>query len=178
MENRLKLHVPALNELWYRQHLMQDPDTMKYNRGYDLSFEGYDRETGCIAFPDSVWAGWHRFFIGQEPERFYAYIQRTQDGRFVGEVNVHRNGGAYWHEMGVVVEAKYRGLGYGTEALELLLRHAFEELHSEAVHNDFESDRDHAVRMHLAAGFTEYRREGDQLELLITREQWLQRKHS
>ena len=51
----LYLHVPKLDELWYRKKLLEDPKTMSYNRGYELDFDGYDKETGCIAVPESKW---------------------------------------------------------------------------------------------------------------------------
>ena len=175
MENRLCLHVPALSELWYRKQLMEDPATMDYNRGYNLPFDGYHPETGCIDFPEGEWADWHAYFIGQEPERFYAYVMRKADGVFIGEVNIHRNPDALWHDMGVVIEGRYRGMGYGKEALSLLLAHAFEGLHADAVHNDFEDARSAAVRVHRACGFTEFSRENGVLELLITREQYEKR---
>lgn len=43
MKETLYLHIPSYPELWYRQKIMQDPDTMRYNRGYDLPFDGYDK---------------------------------------------------------------------------------------------------------------------------------------
>ena len=51
----LALHVPALDELWYRERLLADPDTMRYNRGYHLNVPGYHDDTGCIDFPQSQW---------------------------------------------------------------------------------------------------------------------------
>lgn len=175
MDERLMLHVPAYEELGYRRDLMADPATMAYNRGYDLSFAGYDRETGCVAFPKDQWRSWYADFVGREPQAYYAYVVRRRDGAFVGEVNVHNWNGGPWHDMGVLIEARYRGLGYGAEALELLLHHAFFDMGVAAVHNDFETDRDAAVKMHLACGFREYRRENGLVELLITREAYLQR---
>ena len=172
MNERLYLHIPSYEELWYRQRLMQDPVTMSYNKGYNLDFDGYDRETGCIAFPESEWADWYAWFIGQEPLRYYAYIVRKTDGAFIGEVNVHKSPDAPWYEMGIVLEAKYRGKGYSGEALHLLLRHAFEEMNAGAVRNSFETTRTAAVRLHLAAGFTEYRCENGILELSLSREQY------
>ena len=70
----LYLHTPSYEELWYRQKIMQDSDTMSYNKGYDLDFEGYDKATGCLAFPEQKWADWYTYFNGQEPQRFYAYV--------------------------------------------------------------------------------------------------------
>lgn len=173
---RLCLYVPTLEELRYRQKLMEDPATMDYNRGYDLPFAGYDRETGCIAFPPEEWAEWYRWFIGREPERFYAYLARKSDGAFLGEVNVHKSGTQPWYEMGIVLEGCYRGQGYAGEGLALLLKYAFDVMGVPAVHNDFEDTRAAALRTHLAAGFAEYRREGGIVELLITREQWEKRR--
>lgn len=172
MEDKLALHIPAFEELWYRQRLLQDPATMSYNKGYDLNFSGYDQNTGCIAFPEEKWRGWYDSFIGREPERFYAYVVRLEDRAFIGEVNVHKSAAAPWYEMGIVLEAKYRGQGYAAQALKLLLKYAFESLNAEAVHNDFEVTRNAAVRTHLAAGFSEYKRENGILELLITQEKW------
>lgn len=172
----LYLHIPTFEELWYRRKMMQDPDTMSYNRGYRLDLEGYDNETGCIAFPEKDWADWYAYFIGQEPERYYAYIVRASDDVFIGEVNVHKNQTADWYEMGIVLEAKYRGRGYAAEALKLLLEHAFEEMGADAVHNDFEVERAAAVRTHLNAGFTECRQENGILELMISKEQYLSQK--
>ena len=170
-EKRLALHIPALDELWYRQQLMEDPKTMSYNKGC-APFEGYDSKTGCIAFPKEEWQSWYEYFIDSEPERFYAYIVRLEDGTFLGEVNVHKNESAGWYETGIVLEAKYRGMGYAEEALRLLLKHAFEKIGADAIHNNFEDVRDAAVRTHVATGFREYRRKNGLLELLITKEQW------
>lgn len=169
--HELHLQVPSFDELWYRKQLMEDPATMDYNRGYDLPFQGYNPETGCMAFPESEWRSWYGYFIGNEPERFYAYIAQD-DGTFLGEVNVHRSDAQPWYEMGIVIEAKYRGQGYSLPALRLLLKYAFEVLRAPAVHNDFEETRAAALRLHLAAGFTFYRQENGIVELLITREQF------
>ncbi|MCI9142754.1 MAG: GNAT family N-acetyltransferase [Lachnospiraceae bacterium] len=178
MKESLYLHIPTYEELWYRRQFMEDPATMSYNRGYDLDFDRYDPETGCIAFPKEKWADWYAYFIGQEPERYYAYIVRESDGAFLGEVNVHRSQDKPWYEMGILLEAKYRGKGYAAEALELLLKHAFEDMGAEAVHNYFEAEREAAVRLHLAAGFTVYHQEKGVLKLLISREEYFRQRRS
>ena len=73
---------------------------------------------------------------------------------------------------GIVLEAKFRGQGYAVEALKLLLEYAFVNLNVDAVHNSFEMNRMAAIRTHLSAGFKEYNKENDNIELLITREQY------
>ncbi len=169
--NRLYLYVPNIEELTYRQMLMSDIDTMSYNKGYNLDFEGYHKDTGCIDFPESEWQEWYNYFIGNEPERFYAYIVRKEDNTFIGEVNVHKSCDDYY-DMGIVIEAKYRGNGYAKEALNLLLQYAFETLKVNAVHNDFEDDRTAAMKIHLDCGFKVVRRENGCIHLLITSEDY------
>lgn len=176
MDEALFLHIPSYGELWYRQRLLQDAKTMDYNKGYDLDFDGYDQKTGCIAFPEPKWAGWYDFFIGREPERFYAYIARETDGAFLGEVNLHRAADGDWHEMGIVLEARHRGRGYAAGALRLLLAHAFEVLGASAVRNTFEAARAAALRAHLAAGFVQTGRENGVVELTIPREAYFRER--
>ena len=175
MNEKVDLYTPKLEELWYREQMMLDPDTMSYNKGYE-EFEGYDKETGCIAFPPNRWNAWYDYFIGNEPQRFYAYIVRIEDGKFIGEVNLHKSKENDWYEMGIVLEARYRGLWYSIEALKLLLKHAFITMNASAVHNKFEIERKAAIQTHLSAGFTEYEKDNNMIELIITREQYFKHK--
>lgn len=171
--SRLCLHVPELNELWYRKKLMEDPETMSYNRGYDLDFAGYDKGTGCIAFPEEEWESCYNYFVGNEPERFYAYLVNTENGEFVGEVNAHKSVGHDWYDMGIVIEAKHRGKGYANEGLRLLLHHAFIDMGAMALHNSFEKSRNAALKAHEHAGFCKYSEENGVIELAITKERFL-----
>lgn len=171
--SRLCLHVPELNEFWYRKKLMEDPETMSYNRGYDLDFAGYDKGTGCIAFPEEEWESCYNYFVGNEPERFYAYLVNTENGEFVGEVNAHKSVGHDWYDMGIVIEAKHRGKGYANEGLRLLLHHAFIDMGAMAVHNSFEKSRNAALKAHEHAGFCKYSEENGVIELAITKERFL-----
>ena len=171
---RLELHVPALDELWYRQRMMSDPATMSYNAGYALDFDGYHADTGCIDFPEERWAGWYGRFIGREPEKFYAYIVRKEDGAFIGEVVLRQEGAPGRYEMGVVIEACHRGRGYSAEAMRLLMDAAFNRLNAQVVCNDFERSRDAALKLHMNAGF-EIVREDDCVHLELTRERYLKR---
>ncbi len=171
-EETVHLHIPSLDELLYRQKIMQDPATMAYNKGYDIDSPDYDRETGCILFPRDEWEGWYDYFVGSEPERFYAYIVRDADGAFIGEVNLHRSGCGPWHEMGIVIEACYRGQGNSRCALKLLLEHAFEKMNATEVRNDFEETRIAAMKTHLSVGFEELERKDGIVLLGITRDKY------
>ena len=167
---RLLLHVPSFEELSYRKKLLSEPETMAYNRGYEPGYEGYHPDTGCIDFPESGWRDWYDWFVGAEPERWYAYIARREDGAFLGEVNLHRAPGAAHYDMGIVLEARYRGQGYAEEALRLLLAQAFEKLGAEEVRNSFEETRAAALQTHLACGFRETGRGDGMVTLQITRD--------
>ena len=171
---RLQLHTPAFDELWFRQKMMSDPATMSYNAGYDLGFDGYHSDTGCIDFPAEKWQSWYSRFIGCEPEKFYAFLVRKDDGAFIGEVVLRQEGVPGRYEMGVVIEACHRGKGYSGEAMQLLLDAAFNRLHAVVVCNDFERSRTAALKLHLNAGF-EIVAEDECVHLEFSREQYLKR---
>ena len=168
----LRLHVPALRELDFRRRLMADPETMAYNRGY-TPWDGYHPKTGCIDFPEADWREWYDYFIGNEPERYYAYVVRRDDGAFLGEVNVHRAPGCAWHDMGIVIDAKYRGQGYAEPALRLLLDHAFREMGASEIRNAFEVQREAALKTHLACGFSILSRTKGAVSLALAKNEYL-----
>ncbi len=147
----ISLHIPIIDELWYREKLLGDKETMSYNKGYKLNFPEYDNETGCIAFPRDKWNQWFAWWIKCYPERYYAYI-KNEHNNFVGEVNLHKDS-ENSYAAGIVIENRYRGQGYSDKALSLLLNIAFEELGADEVHNDFEKNRQAALRTHLKCGF-------------------------
>ena len=51
---QLELYIPKLEDLWFYQKIMADPETMSYNAGWDVEYEGYHRDTGCNDYPDAV----------------------------------------------------------------------------------------------------------------------------
>lgn len=173
MEEPLELYRPALSELWFRQRMMADPATMSYNIGWNVGYAGYHRETGCIDFPASEWAGWYARWMDAEPERFYAYLRRRADGAFLGEVDYHITPERDWWDMGVVLFAPYRGKGYAAPALRLLARQAF-GAGVTRLHNEFELARGEtaAWRAHRAAGFRDAGTANGVWHVLLTRADW------
>lgn len=178
MKPTLQLYKPLPSDLWYRKQLLSDPETMAYNRGYELGFAGYHNDTGCIDFPESEWEAWYRFFCQSEPERYYAYIVRCSDGVFLGEVNLHQNASGNWYDIGIVLEAAHRGKGYSAEALRLLLAEAFDRLGATEVRNDFEPDRSAALKAHLAAGFRVIGEENGVVQVQVTAEDFRRVSHA
>ena len=170
----LSLHTPEYRELWYRQKLLSDADTMSYNAGYNLGFDGYDNNTGCIDFPESEWEDWYNYFC-KSKDRFYAYI--VADGEFIGEVNLHKASGNSAYNMGIVIEAKHRGKGYAVPALKLILKQAFVIMGVEAVVNDFEESRSDyaAVRTHKSCGFEEVEKKDGITVYKITKHKYFEK---
>lgn len=123
----LELYIPKREDLWFYQQMMADPETMAYNAGWDVAYAGYHRDTGCIDCPDEALADWYDSWVGNEPERFYAYIKRSLDGAWIGDVNFHYTPENDWWDMGIVMYAPYRGKGYAVPALRLMLDHAFRD---------------------------------------------------
>ena len=96
---KIQLYRPAPEELWFRQRLLGDPETMAYNRAYG----------GTIPFPRERWAPWYERWVERPEGRFYRYLREVSGGRFVGEAAYHWD-----EELGeficdVIVEAGYRG---------------------------------------------------------------------
>ena len=54
-KHNLSLYIPTLEDYWYEEKLESDPETMSYNKGYDVSYYGYHYDTGCIDFPKEKW---------------------------------------------------------------------------------------------------------------------------
>ena len=159
----VELYIPKLEDLWFYQKMMSDPETMSYN----------DPWGGCIDYPDEVLPDWYARWIGQEPQRFYAYIKRTSDGAWIGDVNFHYTPERDWWDMGIVIYAPYRGKGYAVPALRLLLDQAFRVCGISRLHNDFETTRDAAWAIHRKVGFKEMGVEDGILQLMLTKEDYL-----
>ena len=177
----LELYIPKVEDMWFTKQMQEDPETMAYNAGWDVSYPGFHPDTGCIDFPEEEWAEKHARLVGHEPEQFYAFVRETKTGDFVGEVNYHYSYSENWYDMGVVLYAPYRGKGYGSAALELLLRRAFVVNGIPKLHNSFEPTRDPGLAIHKKAGFRQvetgsmvrFGRPVELVELELTREDYL-----
>lgn len=133
------LKKPSLNEYWYEQKLLSDPSVMSYNAGWDVTYDRYHYDTGCIDFPEDKWES--DFLKRKESNRYFAYIVRKEDNQFIGYVNFHYNKNDNRYDCGILVEPQYRGKGYGKEALKLLCEKAFNEYNINALYDNFEEDR-------------------------------------
>ncbi len=165
----LRLYQPEYNELFFRQSLLSDPETMAFNRFKDPGPD-YDPKTGCIEFPRGTWALWYDFWLEHEPDNFYAVIA---DGRTpLGEISWHFDGEEY--RVGIILLAKHRRKGYCAPTLELLCRKAFETFDLPALSATVSTANPAAGKGLAKAGFVRIRKGGGSADYRITKEQWQQ----
>lgn len=111
-------YIPKIEDLWFREALLSDPETMSYNAAWG----------GTIPFPKEKWKDWFGWWIGNHDgnRRFYRYLLEENSNKFVGEIAYHidREKGIYL--ANIIIFAKYRGKGYGKKGLSLLLQAAKE----------------------------------------------------
>ena len=113
MKNRIaevSFYRPQLEELWFRESLMADPETMSYN----------DAWGGTIPFPREKWAGWYESWVKNPRKCFYRYITSGKSRSFVGEAAYHYDDDLQLYLADVIISARCRRQGYGKAGLELL----------------------------------------------------------
>lgn len=145
---RVELRTPKLEELVYRKKLLADCETMAYNLGY-----GENEDTGCIDFKESSWKDWFSRWVNSTPERYYAYIIKSDENIPVGEVALRYDINKNSYCVNIIVEAKHRGKGFSEQALRLLIDIAFNELGADKVFDDFPKSRISAEKVFKNVGF-------------------------
>lgn len=146
---KLILYKPQLEELWFRQTLMSDAETMSYNHKWG----------GTISFPKERWNDWYnRWIINHDKQRFYRYL-KNENGEFVGEIAYYFDEDYNTHVASVIIFSKYRRRGYGRNALELLVDSARKNGLKE-ISDDIATDNP-AINMFLDYGFKEQFRNED-----------------
>lgn len=64
----VELYKPKVEDLWFREKLLSDEDTMSYNHAWG----------GTIPFPKEKWENWHnRWVQNHDNKRFYRYIKEN-----------------------------------------------------------------------------------------------------
>ena len=146
----IKLVKPKVPDLWFRELCMADEKTMAYNAGFDVHYDGYHFDTGCIDFPKEKWEEWHKQTYSDR-KKFYAYIMDENTGEFVGYVNFHKDSDGKY-SMGIVIHSKFRGRGYMRPAIRLLLAKA-KSRRIKYIYDTIPFSRDRALKVFLDMGF-------------------------
>ena len=149
----LALYIPERKDLWFREKMLSDSETMSYNHAWG----------GVIPFPEERWEAWYEHWIVRSGEkRFYRYV-RNEAGEFVGETAYHWDEDLPGYTADVIIFAKYRGRGYGSRALDMLSA-AAKENGVKTLYDDIAIDNP-AAGMFLRHGFREEYRTGEKIIL-------------
>ncbi len=110
----LTLYKPQFEDLWFRRMMLEDEETMSYNHAWG----------GTIHWPKAAWGDWYdRWVENPKDGRLYRYV-KNGIGEFVGEIAYHYDADIPGFTANVIIFSKYRGRGYGGQALELLCAEA------------------------------------------------------
>ena len=152
----LSLYEPKREDLWFRQRMLADEETMSYNRAWG----------GTVPFPEADWDAWYDCWVADpRGERFYRYL-RDAAGDYVGEIAFHFDGSVRRWEADVIVYAPYRGRGYGAQGLDLLCA-AAKERGIPVLYDSIAADNP-AAGMFLRRGFSEESR--TKMQIILKKE--------
>lgn len=136
-------YKPGLEDLWFREKLMNDPKTMSYNEAWG----------GTIPFPKEKWNDWYdRWIIHRGGnKRYYRYLLDTENDEFVGEIAYHLDSEKNIYLASIIIYSEYRGKGYGKSGLSLLCQAAKENGCIE-LYDDIAADNP-SIKLFLNMGF-------------------------
>lgn len=131
---------------------MRDPEFMAYNAGWNVGYPGYDRETGCIEWPESEWDAFAKRLALPADRQGYFYVRDTEAGAFVGHAHymVEPDGAAH---IGLNIVPARRGGGRGGQVLHLLVERIWQGTAVEEIVNEFDDERAAAASVHRKCGF-------------------------
>ena len=149
----LKLVKPNLEDYWYEQKLQSDPKTMNYNAGWDVNYYGYHYDTGCIDFPEERWKETEE--RRKRENIIFFYIYDTDINSYIGYCHYKKSDRC---DIGILIEDKYKGRGYGKKGLILLCQKAFND-EIDKVYDSIEYSRKNAIKLFKSIGFKEEKEE-------------------
>lgn len=165
MNSVIEFYTPTVDELGFRQRLIADPATMSYNAPWT------EDGTGCIRQSDEQIQSWYlNYYL--PTGMFYAYI--LVESVPVGEVAISPDSvDARKGMVSIIIDARYRNLGYGGQALRQLCNLAFTSLGYDTLIDAVTVDRN-VDRFFAVQGFERV----DANTLKLTRQNWSHRELS
>lgn len=146
--SKVIFYKPHLEDLWFRQAMMADPETMSYNNAWG----------GTIPFPRENWEEWYDYWVINPKDRFYRYITTGESRSFVGEAAYHYDNELNIYLADIIISARSRRHGYGKAGLEMLCEVAQKEKIPELYDNI--AINNPGINLFLQCGFQEeYRTE-------------------
>lgn len=138
----LFIYKPKLDDLRFRQKLMEDKKTMAYNEKWD----------GTISFPKECWESFYKNSILCDEKKFFYGFLTTKDGEFVGDIGFRFDEERNIYIVHLLILYDYRNRGYGTMGLKLICEKA-KSIGIKVLHDDIAIDNP-SVNLFLKNGFT------------------------
>ncbi len=139
----LKVVKPELEDLWFRESMMADVETMSYN----------DAWGGTIPFPKEDWEEWYTLWVRNSgQERYYRYLKDDANKVFVGEISYHFDKLRNIYLCDVIIQAEFRRQGFGTQGIQLLCE-AAKANGIKALYDDIAADNP-STHLFLKNGFS------------------------
>ena len=149
----LSLYIPEYKDLWFRQQMLNDEETMSYNHAWG----------GTVSFDEERWKDWYEYWIiDHEDRRYYRYLKDEKD-QFIGEIAYHYDEELDGYIADVIIYFKHRGKGYGSIGLDLLCQVAKQNGIKE-LYDDIAIDNP-AIEMLKRHGFIEVGRTDEKIIL-------------
>ncbi|MBQ7058884.1 MAG: GNAT family N-acetyltransferase [Firmicutes bacterium] len=146
----LNLYIPTVEDLWFREKMLADEETMSYNHAWG----------GTILFPESEWQSWYdHWILCDDGKWFYRYLREVDSGEFVGEIAYHFDEARSIWLANVIIIAEHRGKGYGKQGLKILCELAAKN-GIEILYDDIAIDNP-ALSLFIDNGFIEEYRTDD-----------------
>lgn len=148
----IELVIPKLEDLWFREKLLADEETMSYNHAWG----------GTISFSEEKWQNWYDLWvINRENKRYYRYLKDEKG--FVGEIAYHYDPEYDGYVADVIIFSQFRGRGYGSQGLKLLCE-AAKENGIKVLYDDIAIDNT-AISLFKKQGFFEVNRTDEKIIL-------------
>ena len=164
--NGKKVYIkqPEYKELEFVSKLWSDEETMK-----DIG--------GTFSFPKSKWEMFYKKMVyPTDGKNFYCLIYTTAD-KAVGEVSFHGYDSATKiARFNIKIHNRYRNMGYGKEAIKLLLEYYFLEFGGDVIMDNISTVSGAKIAKNL--GFEEVGKYKDETTIKITKESFFNNNRS
>ena len=139
----LEVVKPELEDLWFRESMMSDRETMSYN----------DVWGGTIPVPKEDWDEWYTLWVRNSGhDRYYRYLKDNANKVFVGEISYHFDKLRNIYLCDVIIKAEFRRRGFGTQGIQLLCE-AAKANGVKALYDDIAADNP-STHLFLKNGFS------------------------
>lgn len=139
----LKIYKPLLKDLWFREKILSDSDTMSFNNAYG----------GTISFPKERWLSWYKCWLEDDSGNYFYRYLMNESSEFIGEIAYHLNGDNLYI-ADILIYSKFRNKGYGKEGLSILCGFA-KENGVNVLYDDIAIDNVNAYKLFTKCGFLE-----------------------